>query len=232
MASCSPGPEPACGALKQTCTNVHRYIYIYNRSVTAPACSHVPAPCLFDLGRKERRVPAAGHLADGRLKWVLCRWRWCCAALHQTLQCMWAAPGLRYNSHRHYAATAIPDFRRPPSRLTVLCPAVPNHPDAGCAALPGAASQVPACRPLRWRVPSAEAMFYSCSHYTLGLRHERAALPRAAEAAASAPAAAAAEAGAGAGGAAGGAGAAVAAPPEGAAVDAQATSAARSRKHR
>lgn len=42
---------------------------------------------------------------------------------------------------------------------------------AGCQPQPGAASQVPACRPLHWQVPDAEARLYSCPSYGLGLVH-------------------------------------------------------------
>lgn len=43
--------------------------------------------------------------------------------------------------------------------------------EAGCQPQPGAASQVPACRPLHWQVPDAEARLYSCPSYGLGLVH-------------------------------------------------------------
>lgn len=45
------------------------------------------------------------------------------------------------------------------------------HLRAGCRPQPGAASRVPACRPLRWRDDSAEVAHYSCHSYQLGLVH-------------------------------------------------------------
>ncbi len=57
-------------------------------------------------------------------------------------------------------APSLPTFASP--RLGVC---------AGCQPQPGAASQVPACRPLHWQVPDAEARLYSCPSYGLGLVH-------------------------------------------------------------
>ncbi|PRW56763.1 hypothetical protein C2E21_4548 [Chlorella sorokiniana] len=45
--------------------------------------------------------------------------------------------------------------------------------ERGCVAEPGAASSVPACRPLHWRQPDAEAAHYSCPSFGLGLVHGR-----------------------------------------------------------
>ena len=42
---------------------------------------------------------------------------------------------------------------------------------AGCRAHPRATSGVPACRPLSWRQPDAEAHHYSCPTFELGLVH-------------------------------------------------------------
>jgi hypothetical protein len=43
---------------------------------------------------------------------------------------------------------------------------------AGCAAQPGSASSVPACRPLQWRLPATEAPHFACPQArTLGLVH-------------------------------------------------------------
>ena len=42
---------------------------------------------------------------------------------------------------------------------------------AGCLPQRGAASGVPACRPLHWRVPDTERRHYSCPSYGLGLVH-------------------------------------------------------------
>lgn len=52
--------------------------------------------------------------------------------------------------------------------------------EQGCAAQRGAASGVPACQPLQWRLPQAEAAFTTCPTYGLGLVHggEPAALAR------------------------------------------------------
>ena len=57
---------------------------------------------------------------------------------------------------------------------------LPSHPPPGCPAQPGAASGAPACRPLHWRQPGAEAAHYSCPSFGLGLVHGR--LPAAAQA--------------------------------------------------
>ncbi|KAL4447611.1 hypothetical protein ABPG75_004830 [Micractinium tetrahymenae] len=43
--------------------------------------------------------------------------------------------------------------------------------EQGCAPQRGAASGVPACVPLQWRLPQAEAAFTSCPVYGLGLVH-------------------------------------------------------------
>lgn len=43
--------------------------------------------------------------------------------------------------------------------------------DQGCKPQPGSASQVPACRPLHWRLPDAESKLYSCPSFGLGLVH-------------------------------------------------------------
>lgn len=42
---------------------------------------------------------------------------------------------------------------------------------AGCEEKLDAASKVPACKPLRWRLPSAEAAHFGCPAYDLGLVH-------------------------------------------------------------
>ncbi|PSC72584.1 hypothetical protein C2E20_4222 [Micractinium conductrix] len=43
--------------------------------------------------------------------------------------------------------------------------------EKGCLPQRGAASGVPACRPLHWRVPDTERRHYSCPSYGLGLVH-------------------------------------------------------------
>lgn len=42
---------------------------------------------------------------------------------------------------------------------------------AGCKPQPGSASGVPACQPLRWRLPQTEAGHYRCRSFDLGLVH-------------------------------------------------------------
>lgn len=58
----------------------------------------------------------------------------------------------------------------------LLLPVKRSLPRAGCAPRAGTASQVAACRPLRWRVPDTEDMFYTCPAYGTALVHERPAL--------------------------------------------------------